>query len=388
MRPPPPDERPPPGAERPPLDGRDGIIIGLGRGPGPDVRDPESGDGRGPPAPGAPERGDEDRGGAPDCPDCPPRDPAGRGGRDFGAPIPVLVELNGLLPGRGPGAGRRGPAGAGRGGAGLGGPGRGPPWAGAASPARFRSSARSGEGSGRGGSESDGLGGCGMGRGCGGPDSGRPSVGFSTTGSAPARPSAVSPTGRAGAFTACAVSVAFDARGFDGAANASLSLRTTGASTVEDADRTNSPISWSLAMTTLLSTPNSLASSYTRTFATSLPTSVRGVLRTVASLPYSSLRAHRVLIAISTRLRLEAVSTVSYVSSDAVLRVRTLGRPGVQVASEHAHVERPRQAKRPREHPTALCKPETPQVGMQRSTPSGQPPAGIGDDDALDHHKV
>ncbi len=51
---------------------------------------------------------------------------------------------------------------------------------------------------------------------------------------------------------------------------ASVSLRTTGASMVEDAERTNSPSSWSLAMTTLLSTPSSLASSYTRTFATSL----------------------------------------------------------------------------------------------------------------------
>lgn len=57
--------------------------------------------------------------------------------------------------------------------------------------------------------------------------------------------------------------------------NASVSLRTTGASIVEDADLTNSPISVSLAMTTLLSTPNSLASSYTRTFATALPNSVR-----------------------------------------------------------------------------------------------------------------
>ncbi len=55
------------------------------------------------------------------------------------------------------------------------------------------------------------------------------------------------------------------------ASNASLSLRTTGASIVEDADRTNSPISWSLAITALLSTPNSFASSYTRTFATALP---------------------------------------------------------------------------------------------------------------------
>jgi hypothetical protein len=42
---------------------------------------------------------------------------------------------------------------------------------------------------------------------------------------------------------------------------ASRSLRTTGGSTVDDADRTNSPISWSLVMTTLLSTPSSLASS-------------------------------------------------------------------------------------------------------------------------------
>ena len=46
-----------------------------------------------------------------------------------------------------------------------------------------------------------------------------------------------------------------------GAGRASLSLRTTGGSTVDEADRTNSPSSFSLAMTTLLSTPSSLASS-------------------------------------------------------------------------------------------------------------------------------
>ncbi len=45
------------------------------------------------------------------------------------------------------------------------------------------------------------------------------------------------------------------------AGKASFNLRTTGASMVDDADRTNSPISSSLAMTALLSTPNSLASS-------------------------------------------------------------------------------------------------------------------------------
>lgn len=41
----------------------------------------------------------------------------------------------------------------------------------------------------------------------------------------------------------------------------SLSRRTTGGSTVDDADRTNSPMSLSVANTTLLSTPYSLASS-------------------------------------------------------------------------------------------------------------------------------
>ena len=42
---------------------------------------------------------------------------------------------------------------------------------------------------------------------------------------------------------------------------ASFSLRTTGASTVDEAERTNSPSSANLASTTLLSTPSSLASS-------------------------------------------------------------------------------------------------------------------------------
>ena len=51
-------------------------------------------------------------------------------------------------------------------------------------------------------------------------------------------------------------------------ANAFLSLRATGGSTVDDADFTNSPIASSLFKTVLLSTPSSLASSYTRAFGT------------------------------------------------------------------------------------------------------------------------
>src|SRR5262245_59123686 len=53
--------------------------------------------------------------------------------------------------------------------------------------------------------------------------------------------------------------------GADGVAtNTSRSRRATGASTVLDADLTNSPISFNLARTTLLSTPSSFASSCTR----------------------------------------------------------------------------------------------------------------------------
>lgn len=53
--------------------------------------------------------------------------------------------------------------------------------------------------------------------------------------------------------------------------NDSRSRRATGASTVEDADLTNSPCSLSRASTSLLVTPSSLANSCTRAFATTSP---------------------------------------------------------------------------------------------------------------------
>ncbi len=49
-----------------------------------------------------------------------------------------------------------------------------------------------------------------------------------------------------------------------------LNFIATGGSTVEEADLTNSPISFSFSRTNLLSTPNSLASSWTRGLATLL----------------------------------------------------------------------------------------------------------------------
>lgn len=57
---------------------------------------------------------------------------------------------------------------------------------------------------------------------------------------------------------------------FQAAPCSSVSRRTTGGSTVDDADLTNSPILESASSTCLLGTPNSLASSWTRTFATVL----------------------------------------------------------------------------------------------------------------------
>jgi len=73
----------------------------------------------------------------------------------------------------------------------------------------------------------------------------------STTGAEASSPSAG--LGLADAF--------FAGLGPGASGKASRSLRTTGASIVEDAERTNSPISWSLATATLLSIPSSLATS-------------------------------------------------------------------------------------------------------------------------------
>jgi hypothetical protein len=72
------------------------------------------------------------------------------------------------------------------------------------------------------------------------------------------------------------------------ASRAARSRRATGASTVLDADFTNSPISFNLASTVLLSTPSSLASSCTRAFpATALLTPrPRGQVPAATSLPH------------------------------------------------------------------------------------------------------
>ena len=76
----------------------------------------------------------------------------------------------------------------------------------------------------------------------------------------------------------------------------SMNFFLTGGSTVDDADLTNSPISLSLARTTLLSTPSSLASSWTRTLDTLLLLVRAGMTQTANCVARSSRSTHRVLM--------------------------------------------------------------------------------------------
>jgi hypothetical protein len=242
------------------------------------------GDGRGPPGPPPP----AGRGGTPPGEGRGPPAPGGASGRVCGRCIPVVPPAEyGLLPGRGP-VGRRpipvlsvpygllpgrGPPGRGTVGRGAAGPGFGPADAAAAA-------GRSGIGAGLGavgGTSGAGATGCGSSIGAGAGDEAVPAGTF-----------------LAAVFAAALAGAAFFAGGATGAsANASLNFRTTGASTVDDADRTNSPRSPNFARTTLLSTPNSLASSYTRTLATALLLGPGGGLGPARLCAYSSVHAHR-----------------------------------------------------------------------------------------------
>lgn len=263
---------------------------GVGRGPWPCGRGAPPGPpcGRGAPgAPGAPGRGA----------------PPGRGA--CGRAMPVEPpEVKGLLPGRGPagrppGRGARSPWAPGRGPPGRppsrwpAGPGRAPGRGPGVAPGRGAAgrswAGRSCEGAAGAGAENSAAGtgvtgaglagaaGAGLGPGRG-PGVGAAPAGLGVVGAAAGLGAGAAGFGAPGVgapgFAAALRGAAGFAEGLPapppGPCSASVSLRTTGASIVEDAERTNSPSSWSLAMTTLLSTPNSLASSYTRTLATSL----------------------------------------------------------------------------------------------------------------------
>jgi hypothetical protein len=258
----PPGRKPPGRAPGPP-----------GRAPGPPGRPPgppgPPGRAPGPPGrPGAPGRADGRGGIEPGLGRGPPG-PAGAGGRGAapgpaaGAGRPIPEPENGLLPGRGPGLGRpmpglpygllpgRGP-GAGRA---AGAAPAGVPVAAAAAGAAGLSGAP-----GAGGAAAAGAAGTSGAVGAGAVTAG---VGASTSGAAGFAGDL--PAGLAGLVSA----------GFAG--KASRSLRSTGASIVEAADFTYSPLALSQATASLLGIPNSLASVLTRTFDTSLLVLVRAL---------------------------------------------------------------------------------------------------------------
>jgi hypothetical protein len=83
-------------------------------------------------------------------------------------------------------------------------------------------------------------------------------------------PLPVALTGAVAAVLAAFFAALASAAAFQASPRCSVRRRTTGGSTVEEADLTNSPMSLSAVSTSLLGTPNSLASSWTRTFATVL----------------------------------------------------------------------------------------------------------------------
>lgn len=382
---------------------------GVGRGPWPCGRGAPPGPpcGRGAPgAPGAPGRGA----------------PPGRGA--CGRAMPVEPpEVKGLLPGRGPagrppGRGARSPGAPGRGPPGRppsrwpAGPGRAPGRGPGVAPGRGAAgrswAGRSCEGAAGAGAENSAAGtgvtgagfagaagpGLGPGR---GPGAGAPPAGLGVVGAAAGLGAGAAGFGAPGVgapgFAAALRGAAGFAEGLPapppGPCSASVSLRTTGASIVEDAERTNSPSSWSLAMTTLLSTPNSLASSYTRTLATSLllgpgcPPDRRyfmGVL-----IAYSS-SAHRNLDLLPTREVPDR--TVARAVLLTVLPAGAAGRSAgpFDVPAQFRGVERPGGFERPRERPAAHRQIEADRCGMHGCTPAGQRTARIGNDDALDHH--
>jgi len=242
---------------------------GFGRGPpGPGPGRGPPGPGRGPAAPGPPGRPAPGRGlpaGAGRGPPGPGRGPAalGRGAGGRGGRPGVLPWLTpkGLLPGRGPGRGGSpgvGPA-APSPAAGAEGPGRGPDGAGPGRGPGVTPGALGRAGAGAAAPDAAGAAGMdgpGAGRGAGTEGPGR-APGPGTVEGAEPVPALDRRPGRGPGAGAPPPPP-------PGLGKASLSRRATGGSIVEDALLTNSPISLSLARTTLLSTPSSFASSCTR----------------------------------------------------------------------------------------------------------------------------
>ena len=176
--------------------------------------------------------------------------------------------------------------------------------------------------------------------------------------------------GRAGAAALLSVWVALlaavSAAALAALAISSRSRRATGASTVLDADFTNSPMSFNLASTVLLGTPSSFASSCTRALPATalLNPRPRGQTRGDLTRPLearSSQRLHRVLMSVVLSSALSLVGRTA--------RIEQFGqRSGVGDAGE---------PQRPPEGAAPLCQLEACWVGMQVRPPPRQSAARV-----------
>lgn len=158
--------------------------------------------------------------------------------------------------------------------------------------------------------------------------------------------------GAAGAGTAF-FAAAFVAAPFPALGNCSLSLRATGASTVELALLTNSPISLSFASTSLLFTPSSFASSCTRALpATGLLVSKPQRVSATSFFSYetqSSLLLHRVAF-IGT-----PCSLLVHTSSDLPVLSRRVGNEDATWVRGDARLLRRRPVRRASRSPGGLA---------------------------------
>src|SRR3954469_4481938 len=167
------------------------------------------------------------------------------------------------------------------------------------------------------------------------------------------------------------------AAGAEPASRAPRNRRATGASTVLDADLTNSPISLSLARTVLLSTPSSFASSCTRAFpGTALLTSRscertrNDLTRALEACSFQGL--HRVLIWVVL-----PCWVVTWRRSHVIGRsVRHGDR--TDVLGQHSGVSNTGESQRPPEGTTPLRQREAGWIRMQMRSPTRQSAARIG----------
>ncbi len=292
--------------------GRGGIMPGLGRGP--------------------PGRG----GRLPALPGC-----RGAAGRGAGALPPTP---NGLLPTRGPGRAPGAAGVAGRGAAGAGAAGAGADAAGA-------TGALGAAGAGAGAAGASGAGAAGAG-----------AAGW-TAGAAGAASTGAAGAGAAAAFFAGA----FLAGAGAASGNASRSLRATGASTVDEAVFTYSPIWVSFSIASLLVSPSSLASADTRVLpGTCLLCKDRAAAARSRSRRWtcSSLALHRVPIGSSSPAGFRWLVCIRIDRCHVLAHRRRVQRPG--------HTQCPGEGPAPnREFGTSLD-------GMQPGTSSGDAPPQVG----------